>query len=136
LDFGDDGSGLFMKYIRRGVGYYIDVGASELIADGDVKLKPGQVVGLSANGVLMEDGSELPADLVVCATGYRPMNGWVAQLISQVVADKIGKVWDIGSNTTNDPGPWKCVTFGNHPNRMAYGSTSATCSSPVFILNS
>jgi len=96
-----------MKYIRRGAGYYIDVGASELIADGDVKLKPGQVVGLSANGVLMEDGSELPADLVVCATGYGSMNGWAAQLISQDVADKVGKVWGIGSNTTNDPGPWE-----------------------------
>jgi putative flavoprotein involved in K+ transport len=29
LDFGEDGSGLFMKYLRRGSGYYIDVGASE-----------------------------------------------------------------------------------------------------------
>ena len=107
LDFGEDGSGLFMKYIRRGAGYYIDVGASELIANGDIKLKPGQVAGLSANGVLMEDGSELPADLVVCATGYGSMNGWAAQLISQEVADKVGKVWGIGSNTTNDPGPWE-----------------------------
>ena len=25
-DWGDDGSGLFMKYLRRGSGYYIDVG--------------------------------------------------------------------------------------------------------------
>ena len=33
LDFGDDGSGLFMKYLRRGSGYYIDVGASELVAE-------------------------------------------------------------------------------------------------------
>jgi len=33
LDFGEDGSGLFMKYLRRGSGYYIDVGASELIAN-------------------------------------------------------------------------------------------------------
>ncbi len=29
--FGEDGSGLFMKYLRRGSGYYIDVGASQLI---------------------------------------------------------------------------------------------------------
>ena len=35
------------------------------------------------------------------------MNGWAAQLISQDVADKVGKVWGIGSNTTNDPGPWE-----------------------------
>ena len=27
LDWGDDESGLFMKYLRRGSGYYIDVGA-------------------------------------------------------------------------------------------------------------
>ena len=27
LDWGDDDSGLFMKYLRRGSGYYIDVGA-------------------------------------------------------------------------------------------------------------
>jgi hypothetical protein len=31
LDFGEDGSGLFMKYLRRGSGYYIDVGACELV---------------------------------------------------------------------------------------------------------
>jgi putative flavoprotein involved in K+ transport len=37
LDFGDDDSGLFMKYLRRGSGYYIDVGASELIADGKIR---------------------------------------------------------------------------------------------------
>ncbi len=41
LDFGEDGSGLFMKYLRRGSGYYIDVGASELVADGRIKLKSG-----------------------------------------------------------------------------------------------
>ena len=44
LDFGDDDSGLFMKYLRRGSGYYIDVGASDLIADGKVKLKSGVAV--------------------------------------------------------------------------------------------
>src|SRR5262249_2991542 len=41
LDFGDDDSGLFMKYLRRGSGYYIDVGASDLVADGKIKLKSG-----------------------------------------------------------------------------------------------
>ena len=40
-DWGDDDSGLFMKYLRRGSGYYIDVGASDLIADRKIKLKSG-----------------------------------------------------------------------------------------------
>jgi putative flavoprotein involved in K+ transport len=107
LDFGEDGSGLFMKYIRRGSGYYIDVGASELIANGDVKLQTGQVAGLSETSILMEDGSVLESDLIVCATGYGSMNGWAAKLISKDVANKVGKVWGIGSGTTNDPGPWE-----------------------------
>jgi putative flavoprotein involved in K+ transport len=108
LDFGEDGSGLFMKYLRRGSGYYIDVGASELVADGKIKLKSGvKVERINANSISFSDGSELPADLIVYATGYGSMNGWAAQLISKEVADKVGKCWGLGSNTTKDPGPWE-----------------------------
>jgi putative flavoprotein involved in K+ transport len=35
------------------------------------------------------------------------MNGWAADLISQEVADKVGKVWGLGSDTKKDPGPWE-----------------------------
>ena len=107
LDYGDDDSGLFMKYLRRGSGYYIDVGAAELVANGDIKLKTGAVKELKEHSVAFEDGSELEADLVVYATGYGSMNGWAADLISQEVADKVGKVWGLGSGTTKDPGPWE-----------------------------
>ncbi|WKG01995.1 NAD(P)/FAD-dependent oxidoreductase [Mycolicibacterium sp. HK-90] len=107
LDFGDDDSGLFMKYLRRGSGYYIDVGACELIADGSVKLAHGEVDRLTENSVILADGTELPADVVVYATGFGSMNGWAADLIDQEVADRIGKVWGLGSGTTKDPGPWE-----------------------------
>lgn len=107
LDWGDDGSGLFMKYLRRGSGYYIDVGASELIADGKIALAHGEVRELTEDAVVLEDGTELPADLVVYATGYGSMNGWAADLIGQDVADKVGKCWGYGSGTTKDPGPWE-----------------------------
>ena len=107
LDWGEDGSGLFMKYLRRGSGYYIDVGASDLVASGDIKLASGQVARLTEDAVVLEDGTELPADLVIYATGYGSMNGWAADLISQDVADRVGKVWGLGSDTTKDPGPWE-----------------------------
>jgi putative flavoprotein involved in K+ transport len=96
-----------MKYLRRGSGYYIDVGAADLVADGKVKLVRGVVDHLTEDAVVMEDGTELPADLVVYATGYGSMNGWAADLISQEVADTVGKVWGLGSDTTKDPGPWE-----------------------------
>jgi len=107
LDFGDDGSGLFLKYLRRGSGYYIDVGASGLVASGDIKLAHGNVSELTEDSVVLEDGTVLPADVVVYATGYGSMNGWAADLIGQDVADKVGKVWGLGSETTKDPGPWE-----------------------------
>ena len=108
LDFGDDDSGLFMKYLRRGSGYYIDVGASELVADGSIKLKSRvDVAEIRERSVLLSDGTELPADLIVYATGYGSMNGWAARLISQEVADKVGRCWGFGSDTTKDPGPWE-----------------------------
>jgi putative flavoprotein involved in K+ transport len=106
-DWGEDGSGLFMKYLRRGSGYYIDVGAADLVADGQVKLASGQVDHLTEDAVVLADGTELPADLVVYATGYGSMNGWAAELISQEVADRVGKVWGLGSDTAKDPGPWE-----------------------------
>jgi putative flavoprotein involved in K+ transport len=108
LDFGDDESGLFMKYLRRGSGYYIDVGASDLVADGKIKLVSGvNIRELKEHSILLEDGRELEADLIVYATGYGSMNGWAADLISRDVADKVGKCWGLGSNTTKDPGPWE-----------------------------
>lgn len=108
LDFGVDESGLFMKYLRRGSGYYIDVGACDLVIDGSIKLKSGSDVShLTENAVVLKDGTELPADLVVYATGYGSMNGWAADLISKEVADKVGKCWGLGSNTPKDPGPWE-----------------------------
>ena len=108
LDFGDDDSGLFMKYLRRASGYYIDVGACDLVIDGSIKLQAGKGIShLSETAVVLDDGTELPADLVVYATGYGSMNGWVADLISPEVADKVGKVWGLGSATSKDPGPWE-----------------------------
>ncbi|MCU4160530.1 NAD(P)/FAD-dependent oxidoreductase [Acidiphilium sp. AL] len=108
LDFGEDDSGLFMKYLRRGSGYYIDVGASDLVADGKIRLKSGvSVKEIKEHSVVFSDGSELPADLIVYATGYGSMNGWAARLISQDIADKVGKCWGFGSGTKKDPRPFE-----------------------------
>lgn len=107
LTFGEDETGIGTMYMRRGSGYYIEVGASELIANGSIGLKVGEVVRLTGDSVVMKDGTELKADLVVYATGYGSMNQWAAALISQEVADRVGKCWGLGSGTAKDPGPWE-----------------------------
>jgi putative flavoprotein involved in K+ transport len=107
LTFGADESGIGTMYMRRGSGYYIDVGASDLIAAGEIKLGRSEIDHLTETSAVLEDGTELPTDLIVYATGYGSMNQWAAALISQEVADKVGKVWGLGSGTAKDPGPWE-----------------------------
>src|SRR4051812_30681201 len=104
---GEDGSGLHSIYLRRGAGYYIDVGASQLIIDGRIRLKRGSVEEIADRNVLLSDGARLPADLVVLATGYGNMSEWAAKLISPEVAERVGPVWGLGSATKNAPGPWE-----------------------------
>ncbi len=62
---------------------------------------------MDETGVILDDGTHLDADLIVYATGYNSMNGWVADLMGQEMADKLGKCWGLGSDTTKDPGPWE-----------------------------
>jgi putative flavoprotein involved in K+ transport len=107
-DFGEDDSGLLMKALRTGSGYYIDVGCSELIASGEVTVRSGvEIARFTEDTAILTDGSSLPADLVVYATGYLPMNEWVADIVSREVADLIGPNWGYGSGTCGDPGPWE-----------------------------
>ena len=108
FDFGEDESGLSVKYLRRGSGYYIDVGGSELIINGEIKLEsPAEIKLFKEKSIILDNGKEIDCDLVVFATGYGSMNQWAAKLISQEVADKVGKCWGLGSGTRKDPGPWE-----------------------------
>ena len=107
LDFAEDGTGLGMKYRRTASGYYIDVGAAEMVMDGRIKVCSGQgVTHLSEQAVHLEDGKTLSADVVVYATGYGDMRDWVAALIDNETAESVGPCWGYGSGTKGDPGPW------------------------------
>ncbi|MCF6123572.1 NAD(P)/FAD-dependent oxidoreductase [Mesorhizobium sp. M7A.F.Ca.CA.001.07.2.1] len=108
LDFGDDETGLLMKAYRTGSGYYIDVGASDLIIDGKIGIRSGVAIkSLTPSGILFEDGSELAADAIIACTGYQSMNETVASIVSREVADKVGPCWGLGSGVKGDPGPWQ-----------------------------
>lgn len=108
LDFGPDNTGLVGKSFREGGGFYIDVGASGLICNGEIKLKSGvQIRQILPDGLELDDGTILDADVIVYATGYGSMNRFVADIAGQDIADKVGKCWGLGAGTLKDPGPWE-----------------------------
>ena len=108
IDFGVDGTGFQMKYMRTASGYYYDVGAMEMIVDGRIKVQPATgIERIAEDGVVLEGGAHVPADMIVYATGFGAMEEWVSRLIGDDVATKIGRCWGYGSGTAGDPGPWE-----------------------------
>ncbi|KAF2093069.1 dimethylaniline monooxygenase (N-oxide forming) [Rhizodiscina lignyota] len=94
MDSGPDGAGLLFKYFQRGGGYYIDVGASQLVIDGKIKIKQGQeVTKILPHGLQFTDGSKLDADEIVVATGYGNMRSQTREIFGDAVADRVGPVW-------------------------------------------
>ncbi|KAK4613299.1 putative indole-3-pyruvate monooxygenase [Fulvia fulva] len=92
-DDGTDDSGLFVKYLQRNGGYYIDVGASQIIADGKIKVKHGQeITEITAHGLSFADGTSLEADEIVFATGYQNMRSQARITVGDEVTDRVGDV--------------------------------------------
>lgn len=108
IDFGPDETGLMMKAYRTGSGYYIDVGASDLIIDGKVKVKSGvDIETLTPEGIRFADGDERPFYAIILCTGYESMHETVAEIVNRETADSVGPCWGVGSGVRNDPGPWQ-----------------------------
>jgi cation diffusion facilitator CzcD-associated flavoprotein CzcO len=115
LDFGPDGSGWQFLYLTRGGGYYFNVGCSDLIADGEVDLiQYEDIERFVASGAVLKDGTSVPADLIVLATGYKSPEAMVQRLFGDAIAQCVGGLWgfDAGDelrNTfvrTGQPGLW------------------------------
>nr|WP_298378349.1 NAD(P)/FAD-dependent oxidoreductase [uncultured Bradyrhizobium sp.] len=116
LEFGEDGTGWPLKFRSRGGGYYFNVGCSELIADGKIRLiQAADITGFTASGLALKDGTALNAELFVLATGYKGPDHLVGRLFGDDVAARVGRVWGFDDATqelrnmwtrTPQPGLW------------------------------
>ena len=115
LHFGEDDTGFQMMYLRRGGGYYFNVGCSDLIADGSIDLlQYAQIERFVEGGALLRDGSVVAADLLVLATGYKNQQEVVRASLGDAIADRVGPAWnyDGGGELRNmwrptaQPGLW------------------------------
>jgi putative flavoprotein involved in K+ transport len=94
LDVQPNDYGFQLRYLERGGGYYFNVGCSNLIIDGKVKLMQyDDIDRFVAEGARMRDGSTVPADLIVLATGYLSQQEVARRLLGDEIADRIGPVW-------------------------------------------
>jgi cation diffusion facilitator CzcD-associated flavoprotein CzcO len=124
LDKGPDNAGLFMKYYQRGGGYYIDVGASQLIIDGKIKIKQGQEIAeVLPHGLKFADGSELEADEIIFATGYQNMRSEARSIFGDELADRVKNVWGF-----DEEGEFRTMwRDSGHPGFWYMGGNLALC---------
>ncbi|KUI62401.1 putative indole-3-pyruvate monooxygenase YUCCA10 [Cytospora mali] len=124
VDKGPDDCGMYIKYFQRGGGYYIDVGASQLIVDGKIKVKQGQeVTEVLPHGLKFADGTELEADEIVFATGYQNMRTQARAIFGDKVADELGDVWGFDQN-----GEFRTLWRNSgHPGFWFHGGNLAVC---------
>jgi len=115
LDFGEGDTGWQFKYLTRGGGYYFNVGCSDLLVEGKVRLVQfADIAEFVPGGARLRSGEELPADLVVLATGYKGQEALVAKLFGPGTAQRVGPVWGFGDGQelrnmfqrTPQPGLW------------------------------
>jgi cation diffusion facilitator CzcD-associated flavoprotein CzcO len=115
LDFGEDGTGWQFKYLTRGGGYYFNVGCSDLIVEGKLRLVQfSDIEVFVAEGARMRSGETLAADLIVLATGYKGQDHLVRKLFGNEVAARVGPIWGFGDEQelrnmfqrTAQPGLW------------------------------
>lgn len=99
LDNGEDDTGFYVKLLRYFGGYYLNVGASDLIIDGEISLRQG--VGIErfdGADVVFTDGTRSRPDVVVFCSGYLPPQEGVRALFGDDVADRVGPIWGLGED--------------------------------------
>jgi hypothetical protein len=105
LGDGHDGAGWLDLFLRTGGGYYLNVGAAEVIVEGGISvIQNDDIDQFVANGARLKDGSVLEADLVVLATGYQNRSVEVAEWFGAEVANRVGEIARL-----DDEGEWKNV---------------------------
>ncbi|KAF8903686.1 hypothetical protein CPB84DRAFT_1814587 [Gymnopilus junonius] len=88
--------GLLFGVFTKAGGYYMDMGGSQYIIDGRIKLKnDSQIKGFIEGGLKFEDGSELSADVVVFCTGLGDPRDSLRKLFGDEVADKSTQIWGL-----------------------------------------
>ncbi|KAJ7627311.1 FAD/NAD-P-binding domain-containing protein [Roridomyces roridus] len=96
LNMGPDGAGNYALVRERFGGYWLDVGCAKLIQEHKVLIKQGvEPARFTEDSLIFTDGSALPADVVIYATGYENIRDNMRALFGDRVIDQTSPVWGV-----------------------------------------
>ncbi|KAJ7612692.1 FAD/NAD(P)-binding domain-containing protein [Roridomyces roridus] len=101
---------------RLASGTILDMGNAKLISEGKIKIKQGvEVARVEPEGLVFADGSKLSADVIVLATGYKPIMPSITSIMGDEIQNLIGnEIWGLDEGgelrhcfrPTGAPGFW------------------------------
>ncbi|KAL4245311.1 FAD/NAD(P)-binding domain-containing protein [Abortiporus biennis] len=92
----DEEAGFLYLSAKRAGGYYLDVGACQLIIDGKIKIKnDSQIDRFTKTGLKFKDGSEVQADVVLYATGFSDARDPLRAIVGEELGQKIPVIWGL-----------------------------------------
>ncbi|VUC33505.1 unnamed protein product [Clonostachys rosea] len=109
LNTGEDGFGLADYQLIYGGRYYLDQGASEMVVDGRIKVHSCEkgVKELQNEAVVLEDGTQVKADIIVLATGYHSNAETVEKIMGSEVAQKLSSTFGRMDSENERDGWWR-----------------------------
>src|SRR3546814_5543286 len=95
-----------------------------MIVDGRIGLiQDDEIERFGTDGAIMKDGSVMPADLIVLATGYEGQAAAARRILGDAAADRIGRVWGFDEEGELH-GMWRPT---GHPGVWFFGGGLAQC---------
>ncbi|KAI1029183.1 hypothetical protein LB503_013324 [Fusarium chuoi] len=112
LDSADSNQALFSNLIEKAGGHYVDVGGTDIIAQGKASVKAGvEPIAFTESGLQFSDGSSAAADAVIWCTGFadRDVRSVAAEILGgekhtasdervlgpREIADRLDATWGI-----------------------------------------
>ncbi|GJF00330.1 NAD(P)/FAD-dependent oxidoreductase [Phanerochaete sordida] len=115
LWLGPENEGQMIVVFGRGGGYWLDKGGADLVADGRIGVKQGaSPTAFTKDELVFDDGTTLPADVVIFATGHERSREMYRRVFGEDVIDKTSDVWGLDEEVelqgcyrpTGNPGLW------------------------------
>jgi putative flavoprotein involved in K+ transport len=96
---GIDDAGYFWNFLERGGGYYLNVGGSDMIISGLIKvIQESTIETFTETGMRLSDGQIISVDAAVFATGYGNQSEQIGEFFGAEVADRVGAIWGYGDD--------------------------------------
>jgi hypothetical protein len=96
LTSGPKGTGIWGQLFSRAGSYYFNTGASDHIIDGSIKLKSGAAIKrFEKDAIVFPDGSRVPVDVVIWATGFADPTQLIKRLVAPNDAKGLKPTWEL-----------------------------------------